>query len=177
MSDDSRENNYMVNVKLSPSLPIVNAFQKFQPPPSYESTQINDPKPRHTNQNSKQFTNIQNNTQREDRYREIIRRHEISVDFAQKLQFLQGFKVVFVFDDSGSMNTVLQDSPLNNSASLFKASRWDELQYFAKISIEIASIFDPEGSNVYFLNRQPCPLMNVRNSSDIAPYFNEKPQG
>lgn len=84
---------------------------------------------------------------------------------------------MFIFDDSGSMNTVLQDSPLNNSSSLFKASRWDELQYFAKISIEIASIFDQDGSSVYFLNRQPSPLRNVRNSNDLLPFFNEKPQG
>ncbi len=83
---------------------------------------------------------------------------------------------MFIFDDSGSMNTVLQDSPLNNNSSLFKVSRWDELQYFAKISIELASIFDPDGSNVYFLNR-PSPIRNVKHSNDIMNVFSEKPQG
>lgn len=74
------------------------------------------------------------------------------------------------------MNTVLQDSPLNNNSSVFKVSRWDELQYFAKISIELAAIFDPDGSNVYFLNR-PSPIRKVKNSTDIMGVFNEKPQG
>lgn len=41
---------------------------------------------------------------REERFREIIEKHEISVDFSQRLQQLQGFKIVFIFDDSGSMN-------------------------------------------------------------------------
>ena len=72
---------------------------------------------------------------------------------------------------------MFKDSPLNNSSNLFKACRWDELQYFAKISVEIASIFEPDGSSVYFLNRQPSPLQNVKTANDINHYFNDKPQG
>ena len=49
------------------------------------------------------------------------------------------------------MNSVLNDSPLN--AGLFKATRWDELQHFAKISIDIANVFNTEGVDVHFLNR------------------------
>ncbi len=41
---------------------------------------------------------------REERFRELVDKHEISLDFSQRLQQLQGFKVVFIFDDSGSMN-------------------------------------------------------------------------
>ena len=71
---------------------------------------------------AKQTTTTTTETSREEKYREIIRKHEINADFANRLQQLQGFKVVFVFDDSGSMNTVLQDSPLNSSDLLFKVS-------------------------------------------------------
>ena len=86
---------------------------------------------------------------REQKFREIVDKHEISLDFSQRLQQLQGFKVVFIFDDSGSMNSPLMDSPLNNENTLLKATRWDELQYFAKISIEIATLFDPDGNQFY----------------------------
>jgi hypothetical protein len=45
--------------------------------------------------------------QKEHKYREIINKHEISHFFSQKLQILFSFKIVFIFDDSGSMNTVI----------------------------------------------------------------------
>ena len=89
---------------------------------------------------------------KEEKFRTIVHKHEISLDFSQRLQQLQGFKIVFIFDDSGSMNTPLMDSPLNTANNLLKATRWDEAQYFAKISIEIASLFDTEGLN----NKNGC---------------------
>ena len=79
---------------------------------------------------------------REAKFKEIIQKYDISPYFYTKLQLLQGFKIVFIFDDSGSMNMALQESPLNSGKSLLHATRWDELQYFANISLEIASIFD-----------------------------------
>ena len=82
---------------------------------------------------------------RDEKFKDIVDKYEISLDFSQRLQQLQGFKIVFIFDDSGSMNAPVMDSPLNNSNSLLKATRWDELQYFAKISLEIATLFNPEG--------------------------------
>ncbi len=114
---------------------------------------------------------------REELYRDIINRHEINLDYAQRLQLLQGYKIVFIFDDSGSMNTPLVESPLNKPDTLLKASRWDELQYFAKISVEIASLFDPEGCSIYFLNRKPSPVHNVCNESQVIPLFRSKPKG
>jgi hypothetical protein len=120
----------------------------------------------------------ENESNREDRFRSIIRKHEISNEFSARLQQLNGFKIVFIFDDSGSMNTTLNESPLNTSNTLFKATRWDELQYFANISIDIASLFDQNGSDVYFLNRQPSPIRQVRRPFDLNPYFkNQRPNG
>lgn len=114
---------------------------------------------------------------REQKFREIVDKHEISLDFSQRLQQLQGFKVVFIFDDSGSMNSPLMDSPLNNENTLLKATRWDELQYFAKISIEIATLFDPDGCSVYFLNKKPSPVLNVKDEADLIPLFADRPRG
>lgn len=81
----------------------------------------------------------------EERYKTIVERWEINKDFSQRLQQLRGFKIVFVFDDSGSMDTPLMDSPLNGNDSLVKATRWDELLFFTTISMEIATLFDPQG--------------------------------
>ena len=50
---------------------------------------------------------------REERYRTIVNKYEISNMFSAKLQKLNSFKIVFIFDDSGSMNATLQESPLN----------------------------------------------------------------
>jgi hypothetical protein len=73
------------------------------------------------------------------------------------------------------MNKTLEESPLNKNQ--FKATRWDELQYFANISIEIASIFNQQGCDIYFLNRQPSPVRNITDASQLINYFRDKPQG
>ena len=95
----------------------------------------------------------------------IFQKHEINPQIAQKLQTLQSFKIVFIFDDSGSMNAT-------DTGTL---TRWEELLQFANVSIEIASVFNQNGSDLYFLNR---PVMkNVSVSSQLAQCFREKPQG
>ena len=146
------------------------------PPPPYKESYYAGG---NNNVNDQQNSNNTNNSplNREDKFREIIRKHEISVEYANRLQQLNGYKVVFIFDDSGSMNTTLQDSPLNTSNTLFRATRWDELQYFSNIALDIASLFDPNGSDVYFLNRSPSPVKNVRDPSDLRAYFAQKPNG
>lgn len=114
---------------------------------------------------------------RDEKFKDIVDKYEISLDFSQRLQQLQGFKIVFIFDDSGSMNAPVMDSPLNNSNSLLKATRWDELQYFAKISLEIATLFNPEGCSIYFLNKKPSPIRNVSRESELRRLFLDRPRG
>ena len=112
---------------------------------------------------------------REEKFRHIIQKYEISEKFANKLQILNGFKIVYIFDDSGSMSNVLDDSPLNIRGNLMKARRWDELQYYSNISIEISSLFNQNGCDVYFLNRGV--IKNVKSSWDLERYFQTPPQG
>ena len=135
------------------------------PPPSYNTSILSSP----------QYN--PNPLDLENRFRTIVQKYEISHLFAHKLQILKSFKIVFVIDDSGSMNSTLNDSPLNNPNSLMKATRWDECLYFANISIEIASIFNPQGCDIYFLNRFPSPVKNIIDSSQLVYYFEAKPQG
>jgi hypothetical protein len=118
---------------------------------------------------------------REEQYRNIIHKYEISQEYSDILQKLRDFKIVFIFDDSGSMNSTLNDSPLNemNRNSMLKATRWDELQYFAKISVEIASFFNNEtnsGTDVYFLNKPP--IKNITSVDAFIHHLKQlKPNG
>jgi len=113
-------------------------------------------------------------TQIDDRsFNEVMQKHCISGFFSRKLKSLIAFKIVFILDDSGSMNKALEESPLNKGS--FKATRWDELQEFIKISIEIASVVNPEGCDVYFLNRRM--VKNVKKPEDIASSFKRSPGG
>lgn len=106
----------------------------------------------------------------------LITKYEINVDYANRLQYLYGFKIVFILDDSGSMNSELDDSPLNKSSSE-RVTRWNELEYFASISLEIANFFDSNGCDVYFLNNQP-PIKNIKNTQEFLNYFRQiKPRG
>ena len=118
---------------------------------------------------------------KEDIFRNLILKYEISQEFAVRLQQLRDCKIVFIFDDSSSMNATLSESPLNemNRNSMLKATRWDELQYFASIGIEIANFFNNEidtGTDVYFLNKPP--VKNIRSSDAFLHHLKQlKPNG
>ena len=110
-------------------------------------------------------------------FQHIKAKYEISQEFGDKLQLLQGFKIAFIFDDSSSMNTQLQDSPLNSSNSL-RATRWDELKYFANISVEIASLFDRNGCDIYFLNRPGVKNLQMNQLAEFLNTFStRRPNG
>jgi hypothetical protein len=125
------------------------------------------------------FTDISNSHLSESSYiqsidksfNEIMQKHSISGFWSRKLKSLNNYKIVFILDDSGSMNKTLEDSPLNKGS--FKATRWDELQEFIKISIEIANTVNPEGCDVYFLNRRM--VKNVKKPDDILNSFKRSP--
>jgi hypothetical protein len=50
--------------------------------------------------------NANEKAHKEQQLRELINKYNISYFFSQKLQLLFSFKIVFILDDSGSMNTV-----------------------------------------------------------------------
>jgi len=51
----------------------------------------------------------------------------------------------------------------------------DELRQTVSIVVDLASILDPDGVDVYFLNREP--LFHVRHSSELIPVFSIPPAG
>jgi hypothetical protein len=51
----------------------------------------------------------------------------------------------------------------------------DELKQTVSIVVDIASVLDPDGVDIYFLNREP--LFHVRNSAQLIPIFAVPPSG
>ena len=80
-----------------------------------------------------------------------------SIELASKLRVLEDYETIIICDDSGSMSAIVDDStgPLGK-----KKTRWDELCQTVSIITEIATALDPNGIDIYFLNRSP--LHNVR---------------
>jgi hypothetical protein len=71
------------------------------------------------------------------RFRTICQQNEISDFFALKLRQLEGFEIVLIADDSGSMSTPLQaaasyqpghNQSVNQAAFAPTFRRWDELK-------------------------------------------------
>jgi len=51
----------------------------------------------------------------------------------------------------------------------------DELKHTVSIVVDLASVLDPDGVDIYFLNREP--MFNVRNSEELIPMFAVPPEG
>ena len=74
-------------------------------------------------------------------FRALAQRHEISDYFAGKLRQLEGFEIVIICDDSGSMAT-----PIGQAGPFAAArTRWDELKQTVSLMIEIAAVMDKDG--------------------------------
>ncbi|CAF1467564.1 unnamed protein product [Adineta steineri] len=105
-------------------------------------------------------------------FQKFARRYEISNDFAVKLRGLEGYEFVFICDDSGSMNTPLGDAIYSHEN---QPTRWDQLKKIVSIVVDLASALDPDGIDIYFLNRQP--ILNVRSSAELGNVFAMLPEG
>lgn len=55
----------------------------------------------------------------------------------------RSWEIVLICDDSGSMNTPLNNS--NGSAFAKSVSRWDELKQTVSIIVDIAAVMDKDG--------------------------------
>jgi hypothetical protein len=109
----------------------------------------------------------------ENKFRTAITKYKISPYYSQKLMILKSYEIAFIFDDSGSMCSILNDSPLNTDT--FKATRWQELQYFANISVKLVNAINSNGCNVHFLNRDS--KYHVQDMKQLWPCFDMKPTG
>ena len=104
-------------------------------------------------------------------FQNIVEKHSISLFFAKQLKQLENYEICIICDDSGSMS-----NPVKNSINLNK-TRWTEAQTSLKIITDIASIFDSNGIDIYYLNRPV--IKNVCKSEDVNNYkhFFDEPNG
>lgn len=73
------------------------------------------------------------------------------------------------------MKHLLQDSPLLKLQP--RVARWNELQYFANIAVQLANFYDETGCDVHFLNKQPG-LQNCKTLEQLNSLFKQtKPKG
>ncbi|CAF1521569.1 unnamed protein product, partial [Adineta ricciae] len=70
---------------------------------------------------------------------QIRLRYEIPTDKCYRLRALKDYEIIVIGDDSGSMNTTVDNT---------NVTRWDELRNLLKIIIEFGTIFDPSGVDV-----------------------------
>jgi len=121
------------------------------------------------------YSEEQLNTMRLETFRDVCTRLEISDFFANKLRMLEGFKIVIICDDSGSMNS-LSDALINQGDPFGpKPTRWDELKHTVGTIIDIASVLSINGVDILFLNR--TGFKNITNRYQINPLFAQKPAG
>lgn len=110
-----------------------------------------------------------------EQFRSMTQRYEINDYFASKLKQLEGWEIVLILDDSGSMNTPLNNQGSNASPFSPSITRWDEMKQTASIIVDIASVMDKDGIDIYFLNR--ATLLNVTSSSQLLDVFSSYPSG
>ncbi len=109
-----------------------------------------------------------------DRFRNLVEKYSISMEFAMRLRELDGYEIVVILDDSGSMSSPVSKP---NDPFVKTETRWQEAQRSAKIIVDIASVFDPDGVDIYYLNRSP--ILNVHDATELDshPIFSRYPDG
>jgi len=116
------------------------------------------------------------NEMRLEKFKNIIRQYNINYDFAFRLRGLEGFEIVLILDDSSSMRTPVIDHNQENISPFDRLpTRWDELKQVVSIIVDLAATLDPDGVDIYFLNRPP--LLHVTDSSQLNETFSRSPQG
>jgi nitric oxide reductase activation protein len=85
---------------------------------------------------------------------------------ANHLLKLRDFEIVIVCDDSGSMTMKVDNT---------EKTRWDELRSIVKVIIEIGVIFDSNGVDIHFLNRNK--FLKVKNHEEVEKAFEIFPSG
>lgn len=106
-------------------------------------------------------------------FRNFIEEYEISTDYAIKLRQLEGYDIVFICDDSGSMKAPVTTPNTKSYENL--PTRWTEMQNIVKIVTRLSIILDDDGIDVYPLNRDP--MFNVTSESQLNVLFKDPPKG
>eukprot|EP00755_Sulcionema_specki_P004402 Sspe_Gene.29987::Locus_14544_Transcript_1_4_Confidence_0.400_Length_881::g.29987::m.29987 len=110
------------------------------------------------------------------RLQAILDQYEISIAEANDLVLLQDYEIIFIADDSGSMNTC-SVPPHERRLGVRMPTRWDELKETILQVIDIACCFDEDGVDVYFLNRPAVKNITSRDDPNLLEALAPKPSG
>jgi len=110
--------------------------------------------------------NLNNKSSKGEKIKKLFQKYEISPLFREKLELLSDFKIVCIIDDSGSMNT-----PLNDGGP--HATRWDELKNVVKTTVDIGTIYS--NIDIHFLNRES--VLDISEFSQLEDSFRHGPEG
>lgn len=108
------------------------------------------------------------------KYQKIINKYNISEKYAIELEKLKEFELVIICDDSSSM--IYPATKSKNSYEISE-SRWYQAHKFVKIIIDIMSVFNPDGIDIHYLNRNP--ILKIKSSNELNQnlYLNLAPYG
>lgn len=84
----------------------------------------------------------------------VLFRYDVTICDAEDLFVLKDYDIAFIADDSGSMGTRTKEG----------CTRWEELKQTVGQIIDIATCFDTDGIDIYFLNR--ATITGVQKSKD-----------
>lgn len=101
----------------------------------------------------------------------LVKQNELSPQVASQLQeVLSTCEIVLLCDDSGSMRSTIVEPNSNK-----QTTRWLELKKLAAVIIDFVTAINPNGLDIYFLNRPT--LRNVVDMSGLQNTFSNEPSG
>lgn len=112
--------------------------------------------------------------EKQAKHQALCAKLDINPVFQSSLWSLNEKHIIFLCDDSGSMNSQVDNKFMSGSVGGV-ITRWDELKYVVTEVFEISLIFDPVGMDVHFLNRPS--MLNVRSQTPILHAFGNPPSG
>lgn len=113
--------------------------------------------------------------QTETRFQQLVKQHELSKTVADQLQqVLTTCEIVLLCDDSSSMSTPIAEEGKDAFAPK-TSTRWLELKKLAAAIIDISTAVNPNGLDLYFLNRPKHTGIN--NLAGLQSIFSSPPEG
>lgn len=108
-------------------------------------------------------------------FQQLIRGREMSRDMADHLyEVLSICEIKLLLDDSDSMTSPIVEEGTDPFA-MPTSTRWLELKKLAAETIKFTTVFNPNGIDIYFLNRPG--MQNVTSMAGLQTIFSQPPQG
>jgi hypothetical protein len=115
-------------------------------------------------------------------FMDLVQREKLDHNAANDLfSVLNQSEIVLLADDSTSMATTISPalasipSSASGSASAAPPTRWSELQHLAASIMSMTTAVNPDGFDIYFLNR--AGMRHVKDRERLESLFTEFPQG